>query len=61
MERLPRRGQREQARKRVAPHGPWDDRIAFIDGGYFARRPEAAVKALEDGRPVYLDDGCATR
>ncbi|MFE9457647.1 hypothetical protein [Streptomyces californicus] len=30
-------GNAKQARKRVAPHGPWDDRIAFIDGGYFAR------------------------
>lgn len=30
-------GNAKQARKRVAPHRPWDDRIAFIDGGYFAR------------------------
>lgn len=74
----------------VAPHGPWDDQIAFIfDGGTFdseeelrphdgelsearfvpldiarglvgARmrgRLDAAVRALEKGRPVYLHDG----
>ncbi|MCF3168298.1 MULTISPECIES: NUDIX hydrolase [Streptomyces] len=78
----------------VAPHGPWDDQIAFIfDGGTLRdgeaprphdrelsearfvpleearervnarmrRRLDAAVKALEDGRPVYLNDGRATR
>ncbi|MFI1187035.1 NUDIX domain-containing protein [Streptomyces californicus] len=76
----------------VAPHGPWDDQIAFIfDGGTLrggetprphdrelsaarfvpleqarelvnARmrlRLDAAAKALEAGRPVYLNDGSA--
>ncbi|MGW4624587.1 NUDIX hydrolase [Streptomyces sp. SID7982] len=74
----------------VAPHGPWDDQIAFIfNGGTLhdgeALRPhdhelsearfvplkeapglvgdrmwprlEAAMKALREGRPVYLRDG----
>ncbi|MFI8928261.1 NUDIX domain-containing protein [Streptomyces sp. NPDC053474] len=74
----------------VAPHGPWDDQIAFIfDGGTIdapaelhphddelsearfvpvetaltlvgvrmRRRLECAVRALHDGRPVYLHDG----
>ncbi|MFD4023836.1 NUDIX domain-containing protein [Streptomyces sp. NPDC058576] len=74
----------------VAPHGPWDDQIAFIfNGGTFSdgealqphdhelsearfvplekardlvshrmrRRLNAAVKALEAGRPTYLRDG----
>ncbi|MEV7087754.1 NUDIX hydrolase [Streptomyces sp. NPDC093085] len=76
----------------VAPHGPWDDQIAFIfDGGTLdtaedlrphdeelsearfvplnkARelvgtrmryRLDAAVQALDGGRPVYLHDGAA--
>ncbi|MGW6235399.1 NUDIX domain-containing protein [Streptomyces sp. NPDC055037] len=76
----------------VAPHGPWDDQIAFIfDGGtlnsaeelrphdeelsearfvtaHKARelvgarmrhRLDAAVRALDEGRPVYLHDGAA--
>ncbi|MFE4540294.1 NUDIX domain-containing protein [Streptomyces scopuliridis] len=76
----------------VAPHGPWDDQIAFIfDGGtldaaeelrphdeelsearfvtlHKARelvgarmrhRLDAAVRALDEGRPVYLRDGAA--
>ncbi|MEV6439878.1 NUDIX hydrolase [Streptomyces anulatus] len=74
----------------VAPHGPWDDQIAFIfNGGTLDddqalrphdhelsearftpleeardlvsermwRRLDAAVKALNDGRPMYLRDG----
>lgn len=74
----------------VAPHGPWDDQIAFIfNGGTLQadeairphdqelsearfvpleearelvrermwRRLDAAVKALEEGRPMYLRDG----
>lgn len=76
----------------VAPHGPWDDHIAFIfDGGTLdpaeelrphdqelsearfvaldkARellgermrdRLDAAVRAADEGRPVYLHDGAA--
>lgn len=74
----------------VAPHGPWDDQIAFIFHGgtldddqalrphdhelsearfvpleearelvseRMRRRLGAAVKALKDGRPMYLRDG----
>lgn len=74
----------------VAPHGPWDDQIAFVfDGGTLEyaeelrphdqelsearfvpldkarelvgdrmrRRLDAAVAALERGRPLYLHDG----
>ncbi|MEV1090897.1 hypothetical protein [Streptomyces microflavus] len=75
----------------VAPHGPWDDQIAFIfNGGTLSgdealrphdqklsearfvpleealdlvsermrRRLDAALKALESGRPTYVHD-CA--
>ncbi|UGY93196.1 NUDIX domain-containing protein [Streptomyces gobiensis] len=76
----------------VAPHGPWDDQIAFIfDGGMvtsaqaaelrpqdaelseiafvtqnearnrlrhrIGRRFDAAMRALDSGRPLYLRDG----
>ncbi|MGG2459750.1 NUDIX domain-containing protein [Streptomyces sp. RGM 3693] len=79
----------------VAPHGPWDDQIAFIFdggtltqdqvdglrptdeelsevafftieevggrlGGRIRRRFEAAVQALDMGRPLYLRDGTPT-
>ncbi|MFD7459139.1 NUDIX domain-containing protein [Streptomyces sp. NPDC059868] len=42
----------------VAPHGPWDDQLAFIfDGGTLdeeqADRLEHALKALDTGRPVW--------
>lgn len=76
----------------VAPHGPWDDQIAFIfDGGTLdahqaqgmrphdeelseaafvavdkarellrerlRNRLDAAIRSLDEGRPVYLHDG----
>lgn len=74
----------------VAPHGPWDDQIAFIFDGVTLDVPgelrpqdeelseaayvtldkaqelvgqrmrvrlDAAVRALDEGRPVYLHDG----
>lgn len=76
----------------VAPHGPWDDQIAFVfDGGTLddvgelrphdqelseaafvplerarelvrermRHRLDAAIRALEQKRPLYLRDGAA--